>query len=333
VKLARTALTVPVLLAVTACGAATADAGAGTGPTVEVRLPDPGNNGALALAKKDGSLDRALAAVHARVSWSTAPADFGAAARQLDSGALDAAESSIAEGAAALGDRPGLRIFGVAKPDPMGEGVLVKNGSKLRTVKDLAGRRVAVERGSAGEYLLLKALQKNNVPVSRVERVYLDRARAEEAFRVGDVDGWAATGPSVVMALTEANAHLVATGSGIDSDNYRFWAVRGELADRHPEVVKALYHYLHARTRAFQGDPAAFLNVFTDTGPQAIVREERELVIDFGKGAAPVEPATPVDTERLERVAQLLAEQRLTPARVAIRPLVLNVESLPERTK
>jgi len=336
-KLARLALTAPALLAATACGTTIgpgASAGAATpAETVQVRLPDPGNSGVLAVAKKDGSLDRALAAVHAQVAWTNVPAAFADSAQALNSGQLDVAQGTIADGLGVLGKRPGFTLFGVSQPDLMGEGVLVKNNSRLRTVKDLAGRKVAVDHGGTGEYLLLKALAKNGVPVDAVERVYLDTEHAFQAFKSGEVDGWAVYGAPVAPALTQANAHFVASGRGVSSDNYRIWAVRSALAEQHPEVVKALYGYLHEAGTKAQGEPAAYLNVFTDSGPQAVAADQRDLLVDFGKGAAPVQPITDADTVRLEKVAQLFAQQRVTDGTVDVRAHLLNVDTLPERAK
>ncbi|WP_373412878.1 ABC transporter substrate-binding protein, partial [Streptomyces sp. NRRL B-24572] len=54
-----------------------------------------------------------------------------------------------------------------------GEGILVREGSEITSVRDLVGRKVAVNKGGTVEYLLLKALAKAGIPADKVERVYL----------------------------------------------------------------------------------------------------------------------------------------------------------------
>lgn len=331
-KFARPVLAATALLAATACGgnaeAGPASAPAGAAAAVELRLPEPGNSGVLAVAKKDGSLDRALAAVHAKVTWTSAPAGFAEAADALNSGRLDAAQGSISTGLLPLAGKPGFALFGAAEPDPIGEGILVKNNSGIKSVKDLAGRKVAVDAGGAGEYLLLQALAKYKVPAEQVQRVRLSPEQARSQFSIGEVDAWAATGESVVTELAHASAYLVTSGFGAGSDNYRVWAVRSELARQHPEVVRALYDYLHEADGKAQRDPAAYLNVFTSSGPEAVSGRAKDVRVDVGRAAAPVGPIQEADAVRLEKVAQLFAAQHVTPSVVDVRSHLLDVNSL-----
>ncbi|MFC8448009.1 NrtA/SsuA/CpmA family ABC transporter substrate-binding protein [Kitasatospora sp. NPDC057223] len=330
-KLARPALAAAALLTATACGGS-AEAGsavsADTPPAVQVRLPEPGNSGVLAVAKKDGSLDRALAAVHAKVAWTPAPAGFAEAAEALNSGRLDAAQGAVSTVLAPLAGTPGFSIFGVAQPDPIGEGILVKNNSGIKSVKELAGRKVAVDDGGTGEYLLLQALAKHKVPAEQVQRVHLGPEATRTAFATGEVDAWATTGEPVVTELAHASAYLVSSAFGAGSDNYRLWAVRTELAQQHPEVVRALYQYLHEAGDRARQDPAAYLNVFTDSGPDAVSGRAKEVLVDVGRAAAPVELVQEADTVRLEKVAQLFAAQKVTPSVVDVRSHLLDPSRL-----
>ncbi|WP_371478385.1 ABC transporter substrate-binding protein [Kitasatospora sp. NBC_00315] len=331
-KFARPVLLAGALLATTttACGGAARAGSVAVAPApagVEVRLPDPGNSGVLAVARKDGSLERALAAVHATVSWSAAPAapaGFAQAAQALDSGALDVAQGTISTGLALLAGQPAFEFFAAAQPDPVGEGILVKNNSGIRTVRDLIGRRVAVDPGGPGEYLLLQALAKNGVPADRVQRVRLDPAATRSAFATGEVDAWATTGEPVVTELARSSAYMVVSGFGAGSDNYRLWAVRTELVRQHPDVVRALYRYLHEAEGRAQQDPAAYLNVFTDSGPDSVSGRAEELRVDAGRAASPVEPIREADTVRLEKVAKLLADQGVVPAAIDVRAHLLD---------
>lgn len=73
-------LAAAALLVLSACS--TSDDSNGSAPegssgkTIDVRIPDPGNSGVLALGKKDGSLDKALGKVGARVKWTGSAGPF-----------------------------------------------------------------------------------------------------------------------------------------------------------------------------------------------------------------------------------------------------------------
>lgn len=324
------------LATVTACGgspAADTAAGKGDGPkgakgTVTVRIPDPGNSGVLALGKKDGSLDEALAAVGAKVAWTGSAGPFAPAAQAMNADQLDIATGSITSGITSLSQSPGFAFFTATDPDPVGEGILVREGSDIASVKDLVGRKVAVNKGGTGEYLLLKALAGAGIPADKVERVYLRPDQTAAVFNAGQVDAWAVWSTYAVAEIGSGKARFLADGTAIGSDNYTLNAVRSKFAEEHPEVVKALYAYLHENSAKEKKDPAAYLNVFTDAGPTAVNGKAKEVQIAFTAKAGTVDPIGPEDVKRFETVARFYADQKVTPNKVDIAAHLLDVEKL-----
>ncbi|MGJ7415607.1 ABC transporter substrate-binding protein [Streptomyces cinereoruber] len=324
------------LATVTACGgspAADTAAGKGDGPkgakgTVTVRIPDPGNSGVLALGKKDGSLDEALAAVGAKVAWTGSAGPFAPAAQAMNADQLDIATGSITSGITSLSQSPGFAFFTATDPDPVGEGILVREGSDIASVQDLVGRKVAVNKGGTGEYLLLKALAGAGIPADKVERVYLRPDQTAAVFNAGQVDAWAVWSTYAVAEIGSGKARFLADGTAIGSDNYSLNAVRSKFAEEHPEVVKALYTYLHENSAKEKKDPAAYLNVFTDAGPTAVNGKAKEVQIAFTAKAGTVDPIGPEDVKRFETVARFYADQKVTPNKVDIAAHLLDVEKL-----
>ncbi len=329
--LAATALTAVAALALTACSAAkdtAASADGKGGAEVVLRVPDPGNSGFLARGKKDGSLDRALAAAHAKVVWTGSAGPFAPAAQALNADQLDVAQGSITSAVAALAQKPGFKLFAQTEPDQAGEGILVKNGSPIKEVKDLVGKKVAVSQGGTSEYLLLKALEKNGIPADRVQRVYLRADQTSGVFNSGQVDAWATWGTFSIPAIANADARFLADGKAVGSDNYAVWAVRSAFAEKHPEVVGAFYGYLHENGAKEKADPAAYLNVFTDAGPTAVTPAEQAVAVDFGRQRAVDSPITDADAARFAVVAKFYADQGVTKTLVDVKPYLLDVNSL-----
>jgi len=322
------------LLGLAACGsstsASTSAAGSGTSTQETViRIPDNGNSGVLALGKKDGSLARALAAVHAKVVWTGTAGAFAPAAQELDADELDVAEGSITSATTALAQSPGFELFAAVAPDRLGEGILVRNGSPIHGIQDLVGRKVAVWHGGTSEYLLLKALQQNHIPGDKVTRVYLDPNQAAPVFNSGQVAAWSTWATYSVPEIANAGTHFLTTGGQVGSDNYAVWAVRTAFAKQHPAVVQALYQYLHDNGLKQEQDPAAYINVSTSSGPEAVSPAQKavELPIDAADGTAL--PITGADLTRFHAVAQFFADQGITKGFFDVKPYVLDVASLP----
>ncbi len=331
VALAATALLATATLA--ACGSSAGGegasaAGGGSKSEVVLRVPDPGNNGFLALGKKDGSLARALAAVHAKVAWTGSAGPFAPAAQALSADQLDVAQGSITSAVAALAQKPGFKLFAQTAPDGIGEGILVKNGSPVQSVQDLVGRKVAVSQGGTSEYLLLKALEKNNVPADKVERVYLRADQTSGVFNSGQVDAWATWNTFSTPAIANAGAHFLVNGKEVGSDNYAVWAVRTGFADKHPEVVKAFYSYLHDNGLKEKADPAAYLNVFTDSGPTAVTPAEKDVAVEVARQGATADVIGEADITRFGTVAAFFADQKVTKQLVDVKPYLLDLAGL-----
>ncbi|MFD5320698.1 NrtA/SsuA/CpmA family ABC transporter substrate-binding protein [Streptomyces sp. NPDC127098] len=316
------------LTALTGCGGSQADAADGAEPAVTIRIPDPGNSGVLALGKQDGSLERALAEVNAEVAWTGSAGPFAPAAQSLNADQLDIATGSITSGITSLSQNPGFAFFTATAPDPAGEGILVRDGSGIDSVADLVGRKVAVNEGGTGEYLLLKALQEEGIDPDEVERVYLRPDQTAAVFNAGQVDAWAVWAAYSVAEIGSGDAHFLVDGADIGSDNYSLTAVRTEFAEQHPDVVRALYTYLHEASVREREDPEAFLNVNTDVGPQALTGEALRVQVEFSAQGGTVEPITDADIERFQDVARFYAEQGVTPEEVDIAAHVLDVTTL-----
>jgi sulfonate transport system substrate-binding protein len=312
-----------VLLAAAGCGGSDADASGGG--TVTIRVPDPGNSGVLAAGKKDGSLAKALAAVHAKVKWTGSTGPFAPAAQELNAGELDFAQGSITSAIAALAQKPGFKLFAQIAPDKIGEGILVRKGSPIRTPRDLVGKSVAVNKGGTAEYLLLKALTAAGIKPDQVKRVYLNPAQTAPVFNSGKVDAWAVWATYSLPEMAATGAHFLVNGGQIGSQNYSVWAVRTKLADAHPEVVKAFYQYLHDRGQDQIKNPGAYVNVFTKAGPQAVGgAAERLTVRNLAQGAT-AEPIGAADLTGFASVAQFFADQKITPAKVDVKPYVVTL--------
>ncbi|MFI8081172.1 ABC transporter substrate-binding protein [Kitasatospora sp. NPDC086009] len=340
VKTRRLALAATALLTTTAlaacgssAGGAKASADGGGRAEVVLRLPDPGNSGFLALGKKDGSLDRALAAVHAKVAWTGSAGPFAPAAQALSADQLDVALGSITSAVAALAQKPGFKLFAQTAPDGVGEGILVKNDSPIKSVQDLAGRKVAVSQGGTSEYLLLKALEKSGVPADRVERVYLRADQTSGVFNSGQVDAWATWNTFSTPSIANSGAHFLVNGKEVGSDNYAVWAVRNGFAEKHPEVVKAFYAYLHEGGLKEKADPAGYLNVFTDSGPTAVTPAEKEIAVAVTRQSATADVITEADTARFATVAAFFADQKVTKQLVDVKPYLIDIATLADGAK
>ena len=147
-----------------------------------------------------------------------------------------------------------LVYVGYEPAAPQGEAILVPKNSPLKTVADLKGKTVALNKGSNVHYLLVKALEKAGVPYSDIKTAYLTPADARAAFERGSVDAWAIWDPFQAAAEKTIEARQLADGTGIVS-NYQFYLSTRAFVDQAPQVVDVLLKGVAEVGRVGEGEP------------------------------------------------------------------------------
>ncbi|MBV9237457.1 MAG: ABC transporter substrate-binding protein, partial [Xanthobacteraceae bacterium] len=114
--------------------------------------------GNLVLLKGKGDLERRLAPLGVQVAWTEFPAG-PPLLEAINAGAIDF--GSVGEAPPIFAQAAGTPFVYVARepPAPKGEAILVPKDSKIASVADLRGKRVALNKGSNVHYLLVKALE------------------------------------------------------------------------------------------------------------------------------------------------------------------------------
>ncbi|MFC6885364.1 MULTISPECIES: ABC transporter substrate-binding protein [Actinomadura] len=272
---AAAALAAALLCLTAACGGSATAGGAGGGPGAAViRLKDPGNAGVLAYAKREGILERRLRAAGARVEWGGSYASFTATIDAVRSGSVNVLEGAVSPALGYLANGRDIKIFAFTDPvadraAPYEDGLVVPADSPARSVRDLVGKQVAVNKGGRGEYLLLLALKQAGIPADRVKRVYLNPIQGASAFATGKVDAWWAIVDAYPQVVAKG-ARVLVHGRDLPDRDVNIWAARTELLDRHPRAVSAFLDVLGELTRQEKQDPGRFQNVFLKKGPSAV---------------------------------------------------------------
>lgn len=301
-----------LLLALAGCAASPAAGGgtrAWTAPAdaerVVVRVNDPGNQGPLAVAKRTGELADAFAAVGAELEWVDGEYAFTANVPLFNADRLDVANAAFAPIAGAAAKGLPVKIVSVQRRELLTEnaGVVAAPGSGIHSIADLVGRRVAVNAGGKGEYLLLDALEQAGVPFDQVERVALQPSDGVAAFAAGQIDAWSTF--SDYFAQAAATGAVLATERSLGAVDDNVYAFRSELIDAHPEIGIAFVETLQGLLERQHEDPESFLNVFEDTGPTALVGDAYDNELRELSGGYEAHVPGPEDAARLQHVLDL----------------------------
>ncbi|WP_406229403.1 NrtA/SsuA/CpmA family ABC transporter substrate-binding protein [Nocardia sp. NBC_01009] len=296
---------VPVVALVAACGSSSGGDGGGSAQSLVLKIVDPGNSGPIAVGKRDGTFDAALAPLGAKIEWVNTTPGFSSMLKLFNTKELDVSGAAFSPVVGALSKDVGVRI--VAVQDPAGKdqsGIIAAPDSGVRSVTDLVGKRVAVNPAAKGEYILLKALAQAGIPADKVTRVPLQQKDAASAFATGKVDAWA----SFLVPYQEGKANggiEIATEQSIGSKDNSVVVFRTEVLDKHPDVAAKYLEVLQGLTAQQRANPTEFENVFEKSGPRALSGQRLADAVRVGGEATVPRLPSPSDATDLSDVVDL----------------------------
>lgn len=211
--------------------------------------------GQLILAKALGSIDRELARYGTDVEWLEFPGGLQLI-EALQAGYLDV--GLVGEGPPVFAQAAEVPIvyFACEAGAPEAEAIIVPRESSLTSIRQLAGKRVALNRGANVHYLLIQALEDEGLNYRDVHPVFLAPAEAERAFRRGEVEAWAIWEPLLSSVLKRTGARILRNGSGL-TENRAFYIARKELCESNPEILEAVSRSVSLATDYAKRNPAA----------------------------------------------------------------------------
>jgi len=189
------------------------------------------------IAKDQGLFEEAFEKEGIKIKWTefqSGPPQFeGLAANKLDF-------SQVGNTPVVAGQAAGVKFkeIALAGDGLKGNGILVQKGSKIKTIKDLKGKKIAVAKGSSGFGFLYKILEHASISPEDVEIIQLQPDEALPAFESGKVDAWSIWEPFLSLETLQNDAVILANGETINTVSPAFTLVRTGFSEAHPEYVE-----------------------------------------------------------------------------------------------
>ena len=273
--------------------------------------------GTLIILKHLGLLEAALAKTGDAVAWS----EFSAGPQMLQamgSGAIDFGITGDTPPVFAQAARPdGLVYVGHEPKAPFGEAIIVPKDSPIRSLADLKGRSVALNKGSNVHWLLLAALAKAGLHPGDIRPVYLVPAAGRSAFDTNRVDAWAIWDPYLSSAEAGSGARILASADGLVG-NRQFFLARRAFAEAQPDLIRLVAAQIAESDRWGETHKDAVASMLAaDTGLPVPVVARAIGRLTFG--------IMPIDREVVaeqQAIADAFAAQGLIPGRVTVQDAV-----------
>lgn len=274
--------------------------------------------GTLVLLKAKGTLEKRLAEQGVEVKWTEFPGGpqllEGLNVGSVDFGVTGETPPVFAQAAGA-----DLLYVAHEPPAPTGEAILVPKGSPIKSVAELKGKKVVLNKGSNVHYLLVRALEDAGLKYSDITPVYLPPADARAAFERGSVDAWVIWDPFQSAAEKQLQARTLRDGSGL-VDNHQFYLATRTYAEKNPQVIGTLVEEIRGVGEWVKGNldeatsqVAPLIGLSPEITRQAVERQ--------GYGAQFI---TPDVVEAQQKIADTFTELKLIPKKLTIKDVIWN---------
>jgi len=210
------------------------------GATVESKVVRIGYQkfGTLNILKARGNLEQRLKSEGLSVQWVLFPAG-PQLLEGLNTGSIDFGHTGEAPPIFAQAAGAPLVYIANGNPNPKAEAILVPKDSTIKSVADLKGKKIALNKGSNVHFFLVKALQDAGVKYEDIQPVFLPPADARAAFEQSKVDAWVIWDPFFSAARQATGAKVLRDGEGLAA-NREFYLAAKPFNDQHPDRVRAI---------------------------------------------------------------------------------------------
>jgi len=269
--------------------------------------------GTLTLLKGRGTLEARLAAQKIAVKWTEFPAGpvllEGLNVGSIDFGTVGEAPPIFAQAAGAR-----LVYVGHEPASPGSEAIVVPKNSTLRTLADLRGKKIALNKGSNVHFLLVRALEKAGIPYSAIQPIYLPPADARAAFERGSVDAWVIWDPFLAAAEQQLGARVLADGRNLVS-NHQFYLAARSFAEKHADINRILLEEIAKVDEWGKANPGEVSTILSaQTGlPKNVVD------LAASRYAYGVKPMSAEVVREQQRIADAFHALKLIPKPIAVK--------------
>lgn len=278
---------------------------------------------ALRIGYQKGSISMVLAKNHqllekrypnTKIAW----IEFPAGPQMLEAlnvGSIDLGSTGDIPPIFAQAAGADLVYVGSEPPKPKAEVILVAEKSPIKTVADLKGRKVALQKGSSSHNLVLRALQQAGLKFTDIQPAWLTPADARAAFQQGNVDAWAIWDPYYSAALLQGGVRVLTDGSELKQTGSFYLAARPYAEKNSAFISGVLETFTQADALTLSQRQQSITLLANTMGlPEAVIASYLS--------HRPPTSITPVSEEtarRQQQTADLFYENRLVPKKVDIK--------------
>ncbi|MGF1987751.1 MAG: aliphatic sulfonate ABC transporter substrate-binding protein [Nostoc sp. ZfuVER08] len=119
------------------------------------------------------------------------------------------------------------------------QAIIVPKNSPIKTLADLKGKKLAIQKGTALQYLALKALASAKLTLNDIQPVYLTIPDSTTAFEGGNVDALPISDPYLASKELNGDIRVLVRGSDV-APQRAYYIATENFTKNHPDLLKII---------------------------------------------------------------------------------------------
>jgi sulfonate transport system substrate-binding protein len=203
-------------------------------------------------------------------------------------------------------------------------GLVIPDGSKIKDISELKGKRVALQKGSSAHEFVTKVLQKAGLTWQDIQPIWLPPADARAAFDKGSVDAWAVWDPYLSAIELTSKVKVLIDGSAFPK-TYSYFISNPKFTSTHPDATEKFIKSLNNADSWILNNQNLAIDLYAkNTG---LSQEIAKHTVDRRSKPSPIRSLTPEIVQSQQQIADLFYAEKLIPKKINIQDAVLNTEA------
>ncbi len=212
-----------------------------------------------------------------------------------------------------------LKYIGYEVVPQNAQALLIPADSSIRTLADLKGKRIAVQKGSSAHELLAKVLQKAGLSWQDIQPIWLPPADARAAFDKQSIDAWSIWEPYLSAAELDAKAKVLIDGQAF-ARTYSFYIANPQFIEQHPGATEKILQSLNTADQWILQHQQQALKIYQQS--TGLKQNIAQRVIDKRLKPSPIYSLKPEVVQAQQEIADLFQQVKLIPKSIQVSQVV-----------
>ncbi|MFU9817847.1 aliphatic sulfonate ABC transporter substrate-binding protein [Acinetobacter radioresistens] len=212
-----------------------------------------------------------------------------------------------------------LKYIGYEVVPQNAQALLIPADSSIRTLADLKGKRIAVQKGSSAHELLAKVLQKAGLSWQDIQPIWLPPADARAAFDKQSIDAWSIWEPYLSAAELDAKAKVLIDGQAF-ARTYSFYIANPQFIEQHPGATEKILQSLNTADQWVLQHQQQALKIYQQS--TGLKQNIAQRVIDKRLKPSPIYSLKPEVVQAQQEIADLFQQVKLIPKSIQVSQVV-----------